>query len=117
MIWNQTTGDEIRSGYYRSRLSVAASADEGETWQNFKTVDSSPGLQPAGRLSPPPVAHIRVNPKAGKLPSGFIRCHYPSLAFSGNQVLMTYQYDTVREGKRTRRIKLVRVPESWFLSA
>ena len=117
VIWNQTSGDEIRNGYYRSRLSVATSADEGQTWRNFKTVDSSPGLEPAGRISPPPVAHIRVNPDAGKLPSGFFRCHYPSLAFSGDQVLMTYQYDTVEKGKRTRRIKLVRVPESWFQSA
>jgi len=31
VIWNQTSGREIRRGYYRSRLSVALSGDEGKT--------------------------------------------------------------------------------------
>jgi hypothetical protein len=117
VIWNQTTGHEMRGGYYRSRLSVALSSDEGKTWKNFKTVESSPGLAPATRLSPPPVAHIRVNPEAGTLPDGFTMNHYPSLAFSGGQVFMTYQNDTFQKGKRTRKIKLKRVPESWFYEA
>ncbi len=40
--------------------------------------------------------------------------HYPSLAFAQGQIFMTYQADSFREGLRTRRIKLKRVPESWF---
>ena len=44
VIWNQTSGQEIRAGYYRSRLSVALSSNEGRSWSNFKTVESSPGL-------------------------------------------------------------------------
>ncbi len=114
VIWNQTSGQEIRRGYYRSRLSVALSSDEGKTWKNFKTVESSPGLAAAADISPPPVAHIRVDPAAGTLPEGFSMYHYPSLAFVGEQVFMTYQYDSFKKGKRTRRIKLKRVPESWF---
>ena len=117
VIWNQTSGKEIRGGYYRSRLSVALSSDEGKTWRNFKTVESSPGLAAAVDISPPPVAHIRVDPKAGTLPEGFSMYHYPSLAFAKGRVFMTYQYDTFQKGKRTRRIKLKRVPESWFYSS
>ncbi len=114
VIWNQTSGQEIRGGYYRSRLSVALSGDGGKTWKNFKTVESSPGLAGAKDISPPPVAHIRVDPTAGTLPDGFSKYHYPSLAFAKGQVFMTYQYDVFQKGKRTRRIKLKRVPESWF---
>ncbi len=114
VIWNQTSGQEIRAGYYRSRLSVALSSSEGRSWSNFKTVESSPGLPEAGQISPPPVAHIRVNPNAGTLPDGFTMHHYPSLAFAQGQIFMTCQADSFREGQRTRRIKLKRVPESWF---
>lgn len=114
VIWNQTSGQEIQNGYYRSRLSVATSGDEGKTWQNFKTIDSSPGLPKRDRISPPPVSHIRVNPDAGKLANGLIKCHYPSLALSQGLVFITYQFDTYHQGKRTRRIKFKRLPESWF---
>ena len=114
VIWHQTSGQEIRAGYYRSRLSVALSSNEARSWSSFKTVESSPGLTEAGQISPPPVAHIRVNPNAGTLPDGFTMHHYPSLAFAQGQIFMTYQADSFREGLRTRRIKLKRVPESWF---
>ena len=114
VIWNQTSGQEIRGGYYRSQLSVALSGDEGRTWKNFKTVESSPGLSTADDITPPPVAHIRVDPDPGTLPDGFSMYHYPSLAFAKGLVFMTYQYDAFKKGKRTRRIKLKRVPESWF---
>ena len=115
VIWNQTSGEEIRRGFYRSRLSAAISRDDGRTWERHRTLISSPGLDAVGRIGPPPVAHIRVKPDAGDLPQGFCMFHYPSLAFSWGRVFITYKFDRFEGKTKTRRIGLIRVPESWLL--
>ena len=48
--WNQLSTDEVREGYGRNRLTVAISADEGQTWGNFKnlySLDDYNYIQPA----------------------------------------------------------------------
>ena len=77
VIWNQTSAEEIKKGFYRSRLSIAISRDEGNTWMQHKTVVSSPGLNVASRIQAPSIAHVRVKPNAGNLPSRFCMYHYP----------------------------------------
>jgi len=120
VIWNQTSAPEIRRGYYRGRLSVAVSSDEGRTWRNFKNVECSPGLDSTvTRVQAPPVEHVRTDPNAGALAKGFSMYHYPRLAFVGNKVVMTYQADTDLIGNPPQmmwrgKVKVRAVPEKWF---
>jgi hypothetical protein len=114
VVWNQTSADEIRQGYYRSRLSAALSADEGETWSHFKTVDCGPGLADVGRIEPPPVKHIRVNEDAGKLAEGFAMYHYPNIACIGEKTLITYNANSFPKGRRISKTKLKILPVEWF---
>lgn len=112
IIWNQCSEGEIREGYYRSRLSVAISRDEGETWENHKTVDISPGLQSdVGKISPPPKRPLRTRKDVGVLPDGFVRIHYPHLAFVQDHVVMGYSED---RSEWFEQVKLQARPESWF---
>ena len=37
-IWNNVTTKEVKRGFRRGRLSIAISSDEGETWDNVKTI-------------------------------------------------------------------------------
>ena len=82
VIWNQVSGEEIRRGYRRGRLSTAISKDDGRTWGHHRTLALSPGTggrgagaagpgaadgpgsrQPgrsAGRLHPLPLSRRRV---------------------------------------------------------
>ena len=114
VVWNQTSADEIRRGYYRSRLSTAISSDEGQSWDHFKTVDCSPGLEDVGRVPPPPVKHIRVDKDAGQLADGFAMYHYPRITCTTEKALITYNADHFPDGRRVRRIKLKALPLDWF---
>jgi hypothetical protein len=114
VVWNQTSADEIRRGYYRSRLSTALSSDEGQSWTHFKTVDCGPGLPDVGRIEPPPVKHIRVNEDAGELAEGFAMYHYPTIACTSEKVLLTYKADRYPDGRRVRKTKLKVLPVEWF---
>ena len=114
VVWNQTSADEIRRGYYRSRLSAALSKDEGESWTNFRTVDCSPGLPEIGRVEPPPVKHIRVNEDAGQLAEGFVMYHYPRVVCTSEKALLVYSADHFPNGRRVHEKKLKVLPVEWF---
>ena len=117
IIWNQCSEGEVREGWYRSRLAVASSEDDGDSWGDVKTIDCSPGLNSdVGWIDPPPVRHLRVRKDVGTLPDDFARYHYPHLSFAQGHVIMTYQHDTINPetGDRERRIMLTAKPEEWF---
>ena len=58
-VWNRVMPDEILGGYRRSRLSSAISADGGQTWQHFKTLDCADLPDKAPRQEPEPRARAR----------------------------------------------------------
>ena len=90
VIWNQASGEEIRSGYERNRLSVAVSKDEGKTWTHAKTLFRS-HLPAVGLIDPGPVAgHVGIRPFVGELPKDFATADYPNMHFHGENVLLHY---------------------------
>ena len=114
VIWNQASAEEICKGYSRGRLSVAVSRDEGRSWESFRTVELSAGLEDIDRIDPPPVEHVRAQPDLGMLPVDFTRSHYPQMALVQGKVAMKYSYDRVVEGAFIRETRLRVVPEEWF---
>ena len=103
MVWNQMSAEEIRKGYRRGRLSVAISQDDGRTWKGVKTLELSPGLQPASWIEPPPVTAMVRGPSGpddlmGELPDGFMLFGYPNIYFSKDKVFITY-YATPPDGR------------------
>ena len=115
MIWNQISGDEIRAGYRRGRLSSAISTDEGKTWQNFRTVDRSV-LPPIGRVEPDPKPVMaRGLDYVGVLPEDYGGVSYPTLDVVDNTVFVFWSRGVVnrRPGDVVGRRMWV-VPLSWF---
>ena len=51
MVWSQSSRQEIMMGLSRHRLSCAVSQDEGQTWGQFKMLES---LDQRAEVSPPP---------------------------------------------------------------
>lgn len=49
-VWNHVSGQEIDDHLGRMRLSCAISKDDGETWENFKNLES---LDDVGKIEPP----------------------------------------------------------------
>lgn len=102
MIWNQSSVQEILTGCHRQRLSCAISRDEGETWENFKNLES---LDDTTVVPPPPMDRIEVfeqweepgyyqplNTKRYHRAPGVVRICYPSVVFSGEEAVVTYDY-------------------------
>lgn len=95
MVWNQMSADEIRKGYRRGRLSLAISADDGQTWKNVKTLELSPGVKPANWIEPPPLMAMVRGPSGpdnlmGQIPDGFIHFGYPIIYLSEDKIFITY---------------------------
>ena len=87
LVWNQMSAEEIRRGYRRGRLSVAISRDHGQTWENFKTLIQSPGVESVTRVEPPPLsAMVRggCGPEEplGEILDDFTHYHYHKVYFS-----------------------------------
>ncbi len=79
IIWNQVSGDEIRAGYRRGRLSTAISKDDGKTWQHYRTIDTAV-LPPTGRVEPDAEPQMtRALDYNGVLPDDYGYVHYPDL--------------------------------------
>lgn len=111
MVWNQSSVQEIEKGYSRGRLSVAISRDEGGSWENFKTVELSEGMEDMDRVELPPIKHVRPLGDLGVLPDAFLRSHYPQVAFVQGNLIIVYQSDTWPGGNIRREHKLQIVPE------
>jgi hypothetical protein len=91
VVWNQVSREEIRRGYRRGRLSVAISKDSGATWENFKTLEVSEGLEDVDRIPPEfPIKMVRARDWVGQLPEGWAFFHYANLNFAGDKVFISY---------------------------
>jgi hypothetical protein len=110
-IWNQVSGDEIRGGFRRSRLSSAISKDDGKSWQHFKTIEACEGMADSSR------GEARQN--VGQLPDGYAYYHYANVAFADDNVLVMYArgYPTmgVAEQLLHQQEQVLRIyPLEWF---
>lgn len=115
LVWNQVSGDEIRAGYRRGRLSSAISTDDGRTWRHFRTVDRVV-LPPAGRVEPDPQPRMaRGLDYVGVLPEDYGAVDYPTVEIVDDTVFLFWERTVVvpRSGDVTGR-RLWVVPLGWF---
>ncbi|MFH0966014.1 MAG: sialidase family protein, partial [Planctomycetota bacterium] len=115
LVWNQVSGDEMRGGYSRGRLSSAISRDDGKTWEHFRTIDRTV-LPPAGRVAPDPEPGMaRAFDFVGELPDDHGMVDYPNIGFHADTVLVTWIRAIIkpRPGQFTGGRLLV-APVSWF---
>jgi hypothetical protein len=90
-VWNQVSRDEIQRGYRRGRLSAAISKDNGASWEHFKTIEVSAGMEDVDRIPGAyPVTPVIALQEVGMLPEGFATFDYPNVWFAGDQVYLTY---------------------------
>jgi hypothetical protein len=111
-VWNQVSVEEIRNGCRRNRLSAAISRDDGSTWENFKTIEATPPLKPAGRIEPEEPGMVRARRKLGELDGDFATVSYPNIGFHEDEALISYQWAKLhpRQGRAKLRIYSV----EWF---
>ncbi|KAA3613403.1 MAG: exo-alpha-sialidase [Planctomycetota bacterium] len=112
-LWNQVSPDEIRGGFWRSRLSCAISKDNGESWENFQVVDLQ-GLGPIGRVPVAPPKMTRPLRHLENLPTDYGEVSYPSIGFFGDEVLVRYKR-RVFWPKRKNSDRMIILPVHWFL--
>jgi hypothetical protein len=115
LVWNQVSGDEIRAGYRRGRLSSAISKDDGKTWQHYRTIDAVV-LPPAGRVEPDAEPQmVRGLDYVGVVPEDMGAVHYPDLEIIDDTVFLSF--NRVLRNPRPgdvigRRLRVL--PLSWF---
>ena len=126
-IWNQASADEIRSGFYRSRLSSAISKNSGRTWGHFRTLVASAGIKSAARIEPGPAKWLVSSgavPRAPELipPQGFRSVRAPRASVDGDTVFLVFDDRLYgRDASSPRgwkhlymRHRLRAVPVAWF---
>jgi len=115
IVWNQVSGDEIRAGYRRGRLSSAISKDDGKTWEHHRTIDSVV-LPPAGRVEPDAEPRMaRGLDYVGIMPDDFGSVSYSCLSVVDDQVFIFYSRVVVRPRSGDVAGRRMRVlPLSWF---
>lgn len=92
-VWNQVSGEEIRRGFQRGRLSAAVSRDSGRTWGNFKTLElQAEGMEETPRLQPEfPIPRRLVSRiSMGVLPDSFMMFSQPNIDIVGDKVFIRY---------------------------
>ena len=90
-VWNQVSRDEIKRGYRRGRLSAVISRDSGASWERFKTIEVSEGMEDMERVVPQePITPVVGLPELGTLPEGFATFDYPNVWFANDKVYLTY---------------------------
>lgn len=119
-IWNQVSREEIQRGYRRGRLSSAISKDGGASWENFKTIEVSEGLEDIDRIAPEyPIKMVRARDDVGPLPDGWSYFHYSNVRFVGDKVFLKYPRGGPRLGVAEQNLKkqdqILRIyPLDWF---
>ena len=125
-VWNQATTEEINNGFYRARLTSAISKDSGKTWENFRTVINSPGMEKISRIANPgPPAFMETSmpvPPAHLVPSeGFWMNRHPRVRFIGDRAYILYEHrvyqypNPAEEWVRVYNARRMRVvPIEWF---
>lgn len=92
-VWNQVSGDEIRRGFRRSRLSLAISTDDGASWGYFKTLEVGGPADRANRIDPDDeIGMVRGEKELGELPADMIYVSYPNAHFFGDEVVLLYDF-------------------------
>ena len=90
-VWNQVSRDEIKRGYRRGRLSAAISKDSGGSWEHFRSIEVSEGMEDVERIGPQvPISPVIGLPELGSLPDGFATFDYANVWFSGDKVVLHY---------------------------
>ena len=118
-IWNQVSHAEIRRGYLRGRLSAAISRDSGATWENFKTLEVSAGLEDVNRIPAEyPVRPVRSQNYVGTLPDDYANIYYPNICFAADKVYVIYSRGWMTQKGDEARLTSERVlriyPLDWF---
>ena len=95
LVWNMMSAGEIRQGYRRGRLSIALSQDDGQTWENVKTLELSPGLENNNWVQPPPLQPMIRGPSGrenlmGEIPDGFTHYNYSTVYLSKDKIFIRY---------------------------
>ncbi len=120
IVWNQMSREEIRRGYRRGRLSAAISKDGGHSWENFKTLELSDGLEDIDRIQPEyPIQMVRARDWVGPLPDGWAFFHYSNIDVVGDKVFIRYSRGTpllgVAEQNLHKQEAVMRIyPVEWF---
>jgi sialidase-1 len=122
MVWNQASRQEIVSSRCRIRLSSAISADEGQTWENFKNLEA---LDDVTEVMPPPQGEtIACGPYevyGGLQPEpttryhrapGILRICYPTIAFSADEAAIAYDIGGGVLPGMGARLRVI--PVEWF---
>ena len=127
MVWNQGSRQEITTGLHRHRLSCAISKDDGQTWENFKNLES---LDDVTVVTPPPAWETRAvqpyesygyyQPQPGlkryhRAP-GILRICYPTVAFTKDEVAIAYDIGYGVLGDEVHGCRLRVIPVDWFTS-
>jgi len=69
--------------------------DDGQSWENFKTLELSPGVEERTWVEPPPLQAMVRGPSGpdnllGEIPDGFTHYHYSSIFFSADKIFIKY---------------------------
>ena len=95
LVWNPMSAAEIRKGFRRGRLSIAISKDDGQTWENVKTLALSPGVEDRAWVEPPPLQAMVRGPSGRdksmcEIPDGYTQYHYSNVFFSKDKIFINY---------------------------
>ena len=119
-VWNQVSGDEIRHGFRRSRLSLAISTDDGGSWRHFKTLEVGGPVDRSDRIdSDDEIGMVRGEKELGELPADMIYVSYPNAHFFGDEVVLLYDFGPQLDASTDppswpRYRKMVIRPTSWL---
>ena len=120
LIWNQGSRGEILKGLHRHRLSCAISTDEGETWKNFRNLES---LDDETVIAPLPPDWVEIieqredywyyqpsNTDRYIRAPGVLRICYPDVQFVGDEAVIVYDYGWGTYGRSMTGTKLRTIP-------
>ena len=105
-VWNQVSGEEIRRGFLRGRLSAAVSTDSGLTWKHFRTLELQAGMDDVTRLVPefPIPRNLVGRSPFHRLPDEFAMFTYPNVDIVGDRAFVRYSrmWPAPRDGAADR---------------
>ncbi len=102
-VWNQVSRDEVRRGYRRGRLSSAISKDNGASWENFKTIEVTTGIEDVDKIPPQyPITPMIAMPELGTLPDDCATFDYTNVWFVGDKVHLMYHRSWIEADEETQ---------------
>ncbi len=70
---------------------MAISKDSGASWENFKTLEVSEGIEDVERILPEyPITPVIGLPDVGQVPDGFVTFDYANVCFAADKVYVIY---------------------------